>query len=288
MYPGTLWWPGPRCCENPMIKIDFKRELKRKIARTRPVFRKIRRKKQVLIVDNRGQIKSGDYLPYFLVFFLAATLICIGAAGLFFVRFDRLSHENQDLAFRAGELETRVQTLTREKQVLMAQLVIAGRDPDPAFDKSPIPETDTGMYQIDNASDRKTQAPVPGRGKQTVDIEDFSIIQDNAHGDLLVTFNIRNVSQTSKEVSGHIFTILKPNVQGKDPDQDQWRVVPDSPLENGLPVEIKKGQSFVISHFKPVKFKIENVSGQASFTTASVLVFNDQGELMLQNDIDIQ
>ncbi|MCA1792310.1 MAG: hypothetical protein LC660_00235, partial [Desulfobacteraceae bacterium] len=125
----------------------------------------------------------------------------------------------------------------------------------------------------------------PQAGK--VDIEKFSVTRDKGRGDLLVRFDIRNVSKKPGEVTGRIFTILKPQDHSLEKDSDQWMVVPESPLDNGIPSRVKNGQYFSIAHFKPVKFRIKNVPGQAFFTTASIFIFNDQGELMFQSDIDI-
>ena len=320
---------------------DISRELEREIARAKPVPHKKSKKKRVLIVDDMGGVKAGGYLKSLLVLLVCTTLACLAAAGVLFLFFDRLSSENRELASRAHALESRVAALTRDKETLMARLVMSGRDPDVGSDVSDavsgaaVPDTgqttgeqtdnqdqsashtraqtspdtkdmsdtdtvagtqadtdaDAGMTGADASSagqqPEKPDIPITAEEAGKVDIEKFSVTRDKAGGDLLVRFDIRNVSKTPGEVSGRIFTILKPESSSGGNDADQWLVVSNSPLENGIPANTKKGQYFAIAHFKPVKFRIKNIPGQAFFTTASIIIFNSQGELMFKSDIDI-
>jgi len=311
---------------------DISRELEREIARSKPSPHKKSRKKRVLIVDDMGGVKPGGYLKHLVVLLLCATLVSLAAAGVFFTFFDQLSRENRELASRTAALESRVAALTRDKETLMARLVMSGRDPDTASDvpapasedagpgagkikgsdtgkknnkeeqeashiqaqnnqnTKDISESDAGMPREEPSGalqQEDPETPVVAEEAGKVDIEKFSVTRDRGQGDLLVRFDIRNVSQKPGEVSGRIFTILKPESQSAIKDTDQWLVVPSSPLDNGIPSHTKKGQYFSIAHFKPVKFRIKNISGQAFFTTASIIIFNDQGELMFKSDIDI-
>jgi hypothetical protein len=307
---------------------DISRELEREIARSKPAPHKKSKKKRVLIVDDMGGVKPGGYLKYFVGVLLCTALVCLAAAGVFFTLFDQLSRENAELVSRTAALESRVAALTRDKETLMARLVMSGRDPDIASDisdpASAVPDPDTGekknkeeqeKSRIQAQSDQDTkdmsdtdadvdagipqeehsdtlqqedpETPLVAEEAGRVDIEKFSVTRDRGQGDLLVRFDIRNVSKKPGEVSGRIFTILKPESGYTKKDTDQWLVVPSSPLDNGIPSHTKKGQYFSIAHFKPVKFRIKNIPGQAFFTTASIYIFNDLGELMFQSDIDI-
>ncbi len=305
---------------------DISRELEREIARSKPAPHKKNKNKRVLIVDDMGGVKPGGYLKSLLVLLLCTTLACLAAAGGFFTLFDKLSRENTELASRTATLESRVAALTRDKETLMARLVMSGHDPDTASGVSDpdsgdfVPDTgenkddaeqEESHIQAQSAQDTKDMSdtdadagmpqeepsvvqqqedsgtPIVAKEAGKVDIEKFSVTRDRGQGDLLVRFDIRNVSEKPGEVSGHIFTILKPESQSTKKDTDQWLVVPSSPLDKGIPSHTKKGQYFSIAHFKPVKFRIKNIPGQAFFTTASIIIFNDQGELMFQSDIDI-
>ncbi|MCP4719174.1 MAG: hypothetical protein GY860_06930 [Desulfobacteraceae bacterium] len=131
----------------------------------------------------------------------------------------------------------------------------------------------------------KPKAPVQHKApvQQIVTIEKFSVTRDGAEGDLLVRFDIRNISDQPGGVSGRIFTILKP---GNNSRKD-WLVVPAVPLIKGVPSLHRKGQYFSIAHFKPVKFRIENQAGPDFFKKAAIYIFNENGDLMFESLIDI-
>ncbi len=307
---------------------DISRELEREIARSKPSPHKKSKNKRVLIVDEMGGVKPGGYLKYLVVLLLCTTLVCLAAAGVLFTFFDQLSRENKQLASTTAALESRVAALTRDKETLMARLVMSGQDPDLASDVSDPVSADSGTdsgekknkeeqeeshIQAQSTEDTKDMSdtdadadagipqeepsgtlqqedpeiPLVAKEAGKVDIEKFSVTRDRDQGDLLVRFDIRNVSEKPGEVSGRIFTILKPESRSTKKDTEQWLVVPSSPLDNGIPSQAKKGQYFSIAHFKPVKFRIKNIPGQAFFTTASIIIFNEQGELMFKSDIDI-
>lgn len=119
--------------------------------------------------------------------------------------------------------------------------------------------------------------------KNAIAIEKFTMAKDRSNGDLLVRFNIRNVSTDPGDVSGRIFTLLKPDEQF----QDQWLVLPSAELKNGKPIDYKRGQYFSIAHFKPVKFRVRHQTNPEIFKTASVYIFDSQGDLIAEDLIDI-
>jgi len=119
--------------------------------------------------------------------------------------------------------------------------------------------------------------------KPVVSVEKFSVIRGKAGGELIVKFNIRNISKESKEISGRIFAILKP----ENGEQSGWVVSPGGQMENGIPGPYRKGQYFSISRFKPVKFTIKNQAAPDSFTTAAIYIFGDKGKLMFKSTLQI-
>jgi len=119
--------------------------------------------------------------------------------------------------------------------------------------------------------------------KQIIAIENFKVFKDGSSKDLLVRFDIKNISTELGDVSGRIFTLLKPDEQSKD----QWRVLPSADLKDGIPFEYKKGQYFSISHFKPVKFRIKQQLDPDLFKIAAIYIFNDEGDLIVEEHLDI-
>ncbi|MEH0019076.1 MAG: hypothetical protein V6Z89_05455 [Desulfobacter sp.] len=117
-----------------------------------------------------------------------------------------------------------------------------------------------------------------------VAVEKFEVLQGNTRDELVVKFDIRNISDRPGGISGRIFTILKPEKKG----EDAWVVVPRASLESDVPTPFRRGQYFSISRFKPVKFTIKNQALPGSFDKAAVYIFNDDGKLMFKTDMNIK
>lgn len=292
---------------------DISRELEREIALTKPKPYKQDRKTQVLIVDDFGKMKSGEHLKRLVIYLSIGTGVCFVLAVLLFSLYIGLSSNSKKVKTRLEIAEKKVDGLIREKEVLMARLVIQGKEPGilndvqsseqvaalkksgkekPALknqktkpnvnakqkDKKAIPSTNSAVN-----SSKKSSPTSSVPSKKKVSIEKFTVVRDGDNGDLLVRFDIRNISLSSGDVSGRIFTVLKPGNGNKE----QWLVVPASSLKDGVPVEYRKGQYFSIAHFKPVKFRIKNQVDPELFKKASIFIFDSQGELMFHELIDI-
>ncbi len=306
---------------------DISRELEKEIAQSKPKPHKQDRKTRVIIVDDFGEMKSGEYLKTLVRLFFFLTVIGMVSTGaLFYLYTDSLKQVKSNWE-RLSIAEKEVIDLTSEKEVLMAKLVISGNSlaiiSEPEIDKSK--EAVMTGEKKSLASKTKdlittplgSEAPVgadgqsiANNGKQkiepelntisetaenlqstngsrivekTVSIEKFTVTKDGKNGDLLVRFDIRNISKKPGDVSGRIFTVLKPENQ----NDSQWLVVPTSPLKNGVPSLFRKGQYFSIAHFKPVKFRIKNESNPDFFKKASIFIFNNQGDLIFENLINV-
>lgn len=108
---------------------DISRELEREIAKAKPTPYKTSRKKKVLVVDDFGEMKSGTYLKVLVRFFAVTSVIFGMAAGGLYVLYDRLSGQSVRMQSELAHLEGRTKQLTREKEILMARLVMVGEKP---------------------------------------------------------------------------------------------------------------------------------------------------------------
>lgn len=315
---------------------DISRELEKEIARSKPKPYKQDRKTRILIIDDFGKMKSGEYLKSFVKILSFISVVCFAAAVLFYYLYTSLSQDAALIRDRLVRAEKKVDVLTGEKEVLMARIVISGKEPGikskdekkvevKKEDKpvlaaveekkalvskheqiKPVSEKFEEKDKADTVliTEHETQSidsklnaigeshslpelperPEPSKMiKKTVGIEKFTVKKDGKNGDLLVRFDIRNISTGSGDVSGRIFTVLKPDSES----EDQWLVVPTAQLKDGIPSEYKKGQYFSIAHFKPVKFRIKNQADPDFFKKASIFIFNEQAQLIFEKLIDI-
>jgi hypothetical protein len=105
---------------------DISRELEREIAQIKPAPHKLRGENSILIVNDFGEIRSGAFLKVLVCFFLVVSL----AGGLGTVAFYRLyakaNNQKNQLKNTQDAFEKEVDRLTREKELLMARLVMTG------------------------------------------------------------------------------------------------------------------------------------------------------------------
>jgi hypothetical protein len=297
---------------------DLSRELEKEITQLKPSPYKKSRKKSILMVDDFGEMKPAGHLKVLVYLFGVASLVFLLAAGGLYYFFSHQVVENKRLKSEVAGLAKKVDRFIHEREVLMARLVISGKNPgiemQPTPSEVPIAAPGTSEKEkkegikkkfdlkrvettvekraavtpkelVDENKQSQTQAELESKTsvQQIVAIEKFTVTRDGAKGDLLVRFDIRNISDKPGGVSGRIFTILKPN----DKILKDWLVVPSAKLDKGVPVGYKKGQYFSIEHFKPVKFRIENQAGPDFFKKASIYIFNENGDLMFESLIDI-
>ncbi len=328
---------------------DISRELEREIAKAKPSERKKNRNKRVLIVDDYGEMRSGDYLRGFAKFFAVSSMVCALAAGGLYFFYKDLSVQNRLLTKKTQHLEKKYNALVNEKEILMARLVILGKEPKvpgpladagksgaqaleekPASKERKVPEKNkavaskapesveaatvlpdsalspSGLTDMDEPGSQDvldSDAPEengPGRedgntvaGPDTEDgqaleknvlIEKFTLKKDRHSKFLHIGFDIRNNSDKSGGISGRIFTILKPDKS----DPSNWLAVPSVPLKNGIPDVYKKGQYFSISHYKPVRFKVESGLSSGEYKYAAVYIFNEDGNLVDETFFDLE
>ncbi len=304
---------------------DISRELEKEITQLKPSPYKKSTKKRILVVDDFGEIKSAGHLSLLVYIFGVTSVISLFAACGFYYLFSNQTIENRLLKNELTGLVEKVDHLVTEKEVLMARLVISGKEPGvegiTAKAKASLPVTtakekkagikekpDTKSVAAPktkplSTADTKTKEPAPtaeivlpeknqkmeppSESKTSVQhmvaIEKFTVTRDGVDGDLLVRFDIRNISDKPGGVSGRIFTILKP----ENRSEKDWLVVPAVQLKKGVPSQHRKGQYFSIAHFKPVKFRIDNQAGPDFFKKAAIYIFNENGDLMFESLIDI-
>ncbi|MCP4671970.1 MAG: hypothetical protein GY857_11765 [Desulfobacula sp.] len=318
---------------------DISRELEKEIARSKPKPYRQDRRTRLLVVDDFGEMKSGDHFKILVKYLSILSVICFAAAIVFYYLYAGLSKDSTSIKTKLDIAQKKVSQLNREKEVLMAKLVISGKKLDivkkPAvvqkseikplpsepeyeekkkvadrIEKEELPARSEKKELIANVKKKKDIAPQSDKkdvgGKlektikvqestptplvkppkvvnKTVTIENFVVRKAKSSKDLLVRFDIRKISQDIGDVSGRIFTVLRPDSSS----QDQWLVVPTTPLKNGIPSEYTKGQYFSIAHFKPVKFRIKNQAEPNFFKKASIFIFNEQKELIFEKLINI-
>ena len=305
---------------------DIPRALEREIARIKPKPQKTRKEKNILIVNDFGEIRSGAFLKV-LVCFLGIISLAGGLCSVAFYRlYSKANNQNIQLKSSLAVFEKKVDRLTSEKELLMARLVLTGNTAElealtragNVGQDTPRKENRPGMkgkkdgiesltadatpdsevYKGERVEpDKENPAPIRVQAVNKTDrsvgqlpdplpnvsLGSFSLSSGSNAQDVVVRFTIRNTKKESKEISGRIFCVLKP--EGATPDK--WAVIPKSSImKGGVPGPYNKGHYFSISNFKYIQLTINTPTPLKDFAAASVFVFDEKEKLLVETTFD--
>jgi len=132
-------------------------------------------------------------------------------------------------------------------------------------------------------SDDGPAVPAAPENDPPVSIGEFGVSYETASNTFRAQFIIRNNGPDSTPVSGYTAIILK----NLDTSPDEWLTLPTLKLAAGVPTGAKKGQYFSIYRFKTVRFMVKSKIDPQQFNTATVYVFDENNELLLEKNIQI-
>jgi hypothetical protein len=115
----------------------------------------------------------------------------------------------------------------------------------------------------------------------TVDVQD-AIIQKEDTG-MSVDFKLVNTGPEDNAMDGYVHIIA---MDSKNNYPSEWNY-PDYKLQNGFPVNFRRGQPFFIQRFKSYHRQYNMNSNSELPTTIRVLVYDQSGELLLTKVFEV-
>ena len=221
----------------------------------------------IMVVKRSGMVWTGKVSFRLL---LAATVffVCYIIGALF------LTHEYFDL-YRAG----------REKAAERAELTEALATTQKSLERAEQQIALLSAYirekreqSIESAAESNEHEPA---FPDLIDIGQVKVARENSR--LVVTFKIINTRETDEQISGHIFVLARL----KGTDHSEVLVYPNSPLKDGLPVNYRQGQRFVIQRFKLVESKYTLSNPLKAPLILKILVYDDEGTLILNRTVEV-
>lgn len=305
---------------------DISRELEREIAQIKPAPHKLRREKAILIVNDFGEIRSGAFLKVLVCFLLFVSLVGGLGAFAFYRLYVNANNQKNQLVNTQDAFEKEVDRLTREKELLMARLVMTGNAAElkalalnGKLGQAPFKkEKRLGMKEkkeddesvsSDTPTDSKTAEEEQGGGDkksavtQEAQSEGREERTESKPDDTSAVVSIGSFSLTSGRNAHEL--IVKFNVRNttenskeisgrifcvlkpKDAPPDKWVVIPKaSIMKSGVPGPYKQGHYFSISRFKPVHFTVSTKAPLKDFSAASVFIFDETEKLLFKTTFD--
>ncbi len=122
-----------------------------------------------------------------------------------------------------------------------------------------------------------TEASLP----KIVDIEELSVNRDRST--INVNFRIVNKQLNEEPIGGYIFVL----VRIKDSGQSEVWVYPSSPLKDGLPVDYRSGQRFLIQRYKTISSKYSISKSTNKPLILEIMVYDRNGKLILKKVVEV-
>ena len=265
----------------------------------------------LLFVGDQGKVVTIRRFRWIVMLWASLLVLAAIVSGTLYYLYLHTRNVNMSLERTLDTIQQQIVGLRNDKEVLMAQLVVAETDMErlqARMGPKPI-EKAPGNQQEDRAkkehpSNRKvvpqTAAAVPGpEGKSLpgvppaepatqekdlkISIEEFNVSHEAASDTFRAQFILRNTGPDSNLVSGYTAVILKKlNTQ-----PDKWLTLPTLKLAAGVPAGDKKGQYFSIARFKTVRFMVKSKMDPRQFNSATAYVFDENKDLLLEKNFSL-
>ncbi|MDF1591404.1 MAG: hypothetical protein P1P89_07825 [Desulfobacterales bacterium] len=265
----------------------------------------------LLFVGDHGEVVTIRWFRWIVMVWVFFLVLAAIISGILYYLYRQTRNENVNLERSLDTIQQQIVGLRSDKEVLMARLVVAETDMERLLARQ-------GPKQVEKApgdrpEDRAKKEPrsniqgaqkreAAGLGQEgkllagtppadavaqkkelKVSVEEFNVFHDEASSTFRAQFILRNAGQDSNMVSGYTAVILKK----PDTQPDNWLTLPTLKLDAGVPAGDKKGQYFSIARFKTVRFMVKSKMDPRQFNTATVYVFDENKDLLLEKNFSI-
>jgi hypothetical protein len=265
----------------------------------------------LLFVGNHGKVVTIRWFRWIVMVWASLLALAAIVSGALYYQYLHTRNENVSLEQSLDNLQQQIVGLRSDKEVLMAQLVVAETDIERLRARlgPKNVEKATGDRQEDRTKKelqpnsqvvQKKEAAVSGpevkllpgepptdsvvkENDLKVSVEEFNVSHEEANSTFRAQFVVRNTGQDSKLVSGYTAVILK----NLDTQPDKWLTLPTLILAEGVPTGDKKGQYFSIANFKTVRFMVKSNMDPRQFDAATVYVFDTNKNLLLEKNFSL-
>jgi uncharacterized coiled-coil protein SlyX len=243
----------------------------------------------IMIMRSLGKVRSFKISPPFLYMGVIFILLNITATIYFGNRFFELLHTKalQSEKIRALETEAskNLKTIHRNQQHMAIleeyiRNIESPKKPHASSNKSFFlrRESEPSTPEPEKVPESK---PPEAASTQVVDIKDVDIKKEGS--ELTVNFRVVNLRELDNPIGGYIHMIAV----GKDGYSPSAWTFPNEELKDGLPVDFRRGQLFLIQRYKPIdgNFYLPTTSDPPS--SIKVLVYNQTGILLLEKEFEV-
>lgn len=242
----------------------------------------------IMIVANLGKVRSfkisSRLLTWSFLFFVFYIVVSIIIINDYFEKRWTNNALTEQLEGLQYEIEGTKKELYRSKQHLALlenqiyprETIVEEEVEQPA--DTELQEENDALPEDDCSSEKVME---PSR-ESPVDIENLETKSDN--NKLKVFFKLVNMYEGDKSANGYVHIIAT----NKKSDPPQLWTYPKVALQNGIPIDYKRGQLFLIKHFKTIRGEFFFSSPTEFPSSIKVLVYDQSGKMLLQKEFEVE
>jgi hypothetical protein len=246
----------------------------------------------ILFVDDYGKVISFSRFKEAVIISASMLFFAIIAAVILFFLYKNTQNDNNKLQDILSASKKKTSALRNENDMLMARLVISGskvnenyankhkskpEKPLNAYTEKSTPDKNE-LNAANDKQDFRLPQKQPYEKPAILSVNNFNVYYEKDKNILSVQYIIKNIGLNTK-IAGYTVVILKDN----EVNQNEWLILPSDKLIEGKPSG-KAGQVFLISNFRKIKFKTTQLTNPNRFKKATVFVFSNKGEFLLEKD----
>jgi len=272
------------------------------------------------LIGDLGKVASFKVSRFLLLGFLGTVVFLLVYAGVMTLGYYRMHSLKTDLEGRLAETQATLLATKEDRDAAQIRLMLLGKGDAEAAKEAgevtkkesategkkrqtvaskasrPRKEKDVSEETAAVTEDKSVETPGPasateppeaeadreaagvseGTASSSVRVTNFRIWPTNENTSVRYKFKLENVSPKDITISGYTFVAL---VSGTGSDEP-IRIAPWSPMEDGEPSLIKRGQYFGISRFKYVRGTLPDIRDATRFENVTVYVYSDTGKLL--------
>ena len=261
----------------------------------------------ILFIGDHGKQIPIKRFKGMVIFTGLVFVLLVAAIVLLFWYSQSINRKYDKLESSLDLFQKRIQTLSHEKEILMARLVLAESRVKESRVKENIDNTqDTEAPKPSIANEKnepsqeksvevaakknKTPAVIPPAKPKpvteqpdinySVHVEDFNILKLSNPDKIKIQYKIKNTSPNRQRVSGHTIVVLK----GDELKPKMWLPVPPIGLVGGKPTGKQQGYGFSINNFRTMRFTTNTPQSPLEYNKAAVYVYTGKGKLLLEQE----
>lgn len=241
----------------------------------------------IMIMRSVGKVRSFKISPPFLILGAIFVLLNITATIYFGNRFFYLHHTKALQSEKIKQLETDVsQNLKTIHQNEQHMAILEEYIRNLKAPKEEKTSTNKSIFlQQEGAAPEPSKVteshPPETPSTQVVDIKDVDIKKEGS--ELMVNFKVVNLRELDNPIGGYIHMIAV----GKDGYSPSAWTFPNEELRDGVPVDFRGGQLFLIQRYKPIEGNFYLSARADPPSAVKVLVYNQTGSLLLEKEFEV-